>query len=170
VRDYLDQVHRVAHTDLYYLTLAATLVIPDMCSGLEAPDGKTTAALYQAWFDQHVAAKYTVGPNSTPSFSGEDCYGLRCGMLHQGRLEPHKGAYSRVVFLEPHGNVRMHNNVSQGMLNLDVTRFALDMVESAQQWLVAAEQTAVYQANYPHYMQRYPSGLAPFVKGYPVIA
>jgi hypothetical protein len=170
MRDYLDQVDRVAQTDLYYLTLAATLVIPDMCSGLQASDGKTTPALYQAWFDYHVAPRYTVGVDLAPSFSGEDCYGLRCGMLHQGRLEPHKGAYSRIVFLEPNGNVTMHNNVADDVLNLDVTQFAQDMVGSARQWLVTAEQTAVYRANYPRYMQRYPNGLAPFILGYPVIA
>jgi hypothetical protein len=167
MKDYIDQVKRVAATDLYYLTLAATLIIPDMCSGLEAADGKTTGALYQDWFDQHVAHKYVAA--GKPSFSGEDCWGLRCAMLHQGRLEPHKGAYKRVLFIEPHGGVKTHNNVVFDALNIDVTDFAFDMIDSAEQWLVAAEQTPHYQANFPRFMQRYPYGLPPYIAGVPVI-
>jgi hypothetical protein len=158
----------VAQTDLYYLTLASALVIPDMCSGLEAADGKTTGALYQAWFDRHVSQKY-VGA-AGPSFSGEDCYGLRCAMLHQGRLEPHKGVYKRILFIEPHGGLTLHNNVINDALNIDVTQFARDMVESAEQWLIAAEQIPEYQANYPRYMQRYAQGLPPYIGGTAVIA
>jgi hypothetical protein len=104
------------------------------------------------------------------TLSGEDCYGLRCALLHQGRLRPHGGNYNRIIFIEPHGRIVMHNNVFNEALNIDVTRFAVDMVESAEQWLVAAEQTPAYQANYPHFMQRYPQGLAPYIVGIPVIA
>lgn len=170
MRDYLAQVRQVSQTNLYFLTLAATLTIPDMCSGLEAPNGNTKGALYKAWFDKHVAHKYTVGPTQQPSFSGEDCWGLRCAMLHQGYLQPHQGVYKRIIFIEPHQSVIMHNNVMNDALNLDVTQFARDMIDSAESWLVNAEQTPVYQANYPHYMQRYPQGLAPYVVGMPVIA
>jgi hypothetical protein len=168
MRDYLDQVKRVAETDLYYLTLEATLVIPDMCSGLEAIDGKTTRALYKTWFDQHVASKYIAA--SGPSFSGDDCYGLRCAMLHQGRLEPHTGTYARILFIEPHGHMMLHNNIFENALNIDITQFALDMIESAERWLTTAETTAQYQANFPHFMQRYPTGLAPYIGGIAVIA
>ena len=170
MHEYLDQVRRVARTSLYYLTLSSTLVIPDMCSGLESADGKTTGKLYKTWFDQHVAHKYTAGPSRQPSFSGDDCYGLRCAMLHQGRLEPHQGIYSRILFVEPHLGVTLHNNVVNDALNLDVTQFADDMIESAEAWLATADQTPNYQANYPHYMQRYPDGLLPYIEGVTVIA
>ena len=91
-------------------------------------------------------------------------------MLHQGRLEPHRGTYKRILFIEPHGNMTLHNNVMNDALNIDVTRFALDIVEGAEQWLITAEQTPQYQANFPHYMQRYPNGLPPYIGGIPVIA
>jgi hypothetical protein len=164
MREYLEQVEQVADTDMYYLTLAAALVIPDMCSGLEAEDGRTTGARYEVWFDQHVAHKYG------SFFSGEDCYGLRCAMLHQGRLEPHKGAYKRIVFIEPHGGMTLHNNVINDALNIDVTQFATDMIESAEDWLIDSEETPQYQTNFPRYMQRYPEGLSPYIGGIAVIA
>ena len=168
MRDYLDQVRHVSQTSLYYLSLEASLVVPDMCSGLESPDGRTTGALYRDWFDKHVAQRY-VTPGG-PSFTGADCYGLRCAMLHQGRLLPHQGSYKRVVFVEPHGGMILHNNVIDGALNIDVTQFATDMVECAEAWLSTAEHTPEYRANYPQFMQRYPGGLAPYIVGLPVIA
>jgi hypothetical protein len=170
MRDYFDQVRRVAQTDLYFVTLGAALAIPDMCAGMDAPDGRTSGARYVTWFDKHVAPKYTAGPAQTPSLSGDDCYGLRCAMLHQGRLQPHKGSYSRIVFFEPHGGIILHNNVMNDVLNIDVRHFALDMVESAEAWLVSAENTTNYHANYAHFMQRYPQGLPPYIGGIPVIA
>lgn len=169
MREYLDQVRRAAQSELYFVTLGAALVIPDMCAALEADDGRTCRTRYETWFDRHMAPKYTVGPEGTPSFSGEDCYGLRCAMLHQGRLEPHKGEYKRIVFIEPNPVIAGHNNVIGEMLNLDVVRFALDMVASAETWLAGAEHTPEFAANSARYVQRYPKGIGPF-NGIPVIA
>jgi hypothetical protein len=64
----------------------------------------------------------------------------------------------------------LHNNVLDDALNIDVTHFARDMVESAEGWLTTAEGTTEYQANFPHYMQRYPNGLPPYIGGVAVIA
>jgi hypothetical protein len=170
MRDYLDQVRRVAQTDLYFVTLGSALAIPDMCAGMETNDGRTTGALYKAWFDAHVGPKYVMGPDRQPSMTGEDCYGLRCALLHQGRLQPHQGGYQRVLFIEPHGGITLHNNVMNDVLNIDVPTFANDMVSAAETWLVDAEKTSAYQANYSKFMQRYPDGLPPFIVGIPVIA
>jgi hypothetical protein len=168
MREYLEQVGRVAETGLYYVTLQSALVIPDMCAGLEANDGKSTGALYEAWFDEHVAPRYVV--NGRRFVTGEDCWGLRCAMLHLGRFRPHRGAYERVVFVEPHGQGVIHNNVMGNALSLEVTIFTRDMIESAEDWLETAEQTDVYQKNLSHFMQRYPNGLVPFISGVAVIA
>ncbi len=91
-------------------------------------------------------------------------------MLHQGRLKPHRGAYERILFVEPNNDLILHNNVMHSALNIDVTQFALDMIESAEQWLATAQQTPQYQANFPSYMQRHPDGLPPYIGGRPVIS
>lgn len=64
----------------------------------------------------------------------------------------------------------MHNNVMDDALNLDVSMFCRDVVAAASDWLVTAERAATYQANYPHFLQRYPEGLAPCVVGVPVLS
>jgi hypothetical protein len=170
IEDYFRQVRQAASSSLYFVALGAALVIPDMCSSMESADGQTTGALYENWFDKHVARHYTAGSYHTPSFSGKDCYGLRCAFLHQGRLEPHKGGYSRIIFIEPHSGPTLHNNVMNDALNIDVPTFALGMVAAAEAWLGDASTTEEFKENYPHFMQRYPNGLPPYIVGIPVIA
>jgi len=170
MRDYFAQVRAAASTSLYYLALEGTLVIPDMCAALDATDGRTTGALYIDWFNQHVAQNYV--SYSELWFSGEDCYGLRCAMLHQARLKPPRGA--RVIFLEPGGSTRMHKThmksaIAPDAFCIDIQMFADEMLDSAEAWLSVAEQTPVYQANYAEAMKRYPFGLEPYVSGIPVI-
>jgi hypothetical protein len=99
VLGYFYQVRRASDVHLYYVALATALMIPDICSAMETPEGLTNRPSYVAWCDKWVAPKY-----ATPygdHLTGEDCYGLRCSMLHQGRLSPHRGGYSRVLFVEP---------------------------------------------------------------------
>jgi hypothetical protein len=169
MQDYFDQVRRAADANLYYVALAAALAIPDMCSAMETPDGKTTSALYRAWCDKWLSPKYKTSHGD--HLTGQDCYGLRCSMLHEGRFIPHQGGYSRVLFVEPGaGTFVAHNNVMDDALNIDVNIFVRDMVESATAWHGPAQQTREYKANYPRFMQRYPQGLPPYMVGLPVIA
>jgi len=167
--DYFDQVRRAAQSGLYYVALGGALAIPDMCAAMETASGLTTDRLYEAWFDEWVAPKYSGAGGA--HMTGHDCYGLRCSMLHQGRLEPHKGSYKRVLFIEPGATtVVAHNNIMNDALNIDVNIFVRDMVESAVAWHERASQATAYQANYPRFMQRYPWGLKPYIGGVPVIS
>lgn len=171
MQDYFDQVRLAASTKLYFLALAGALVIPDMCSSMETVDGKTTGPLYKAWVDKYVAPHFTVGPNRTPSFSGEDCWGVRCSLLHQGRLIPHQGNYSRILFVEPGTSTNtFHNNVMNDALNIDVPLFVLTIADAAEKWLAVTQNTTNFEANRANYMQRYPIGLPPYIVGVPVIA
>src|SRR5688572_25497386 len=98
-------------------------MVPDMCGAMGSPDGRTSPDRYVDWFDQHVAPAYG------GFVTGQDCYGLRCSMLHQARFEPHKGSYSRVLFIEPGtSGILMHNNIMGDALNIDVQRFVVDML------------------------------------------
>lgn len=165
MRDYLDQLEAANDANLYYIALAGALMVPDMAAAMDAEDGRTSAERYAAWFDQQAASHFY------GNITGEDCYGLRCSVLHQGRMEPHKGSYSRVLFIEPStSGLVMHCNVFQDALNIDVRVFVADLIRSGRAWLDAVETTDLYKRNYTRTMQRYPEGLAPFIGGMPVIA
>ena len=170
MRDLLDQIERGIQANLYYLSLIAALSVPDMCAALSSADGQTTGAKYAAWFDQYAAPKYN------GNLDGETCYQFRCSLLHQGTTQHPKSSYSRIIFLEPQGHPYFfHNNIfenaaaRESVLNLDAPRFCRDIIASANDWLAANENTPIYRANFPKFIQRYPSGLRPYIDGTPII-
>ncbi len=168
MRDFFDQIERASDLGVYYVALASVLIVPDLCGAMDAEDGRATRSRYVEWFDRFVAPRYEVRGESW--LTGEDAYGLRCAMLHQGRLRPHIGRYSRVIFLEPGpGGPMMHNNVINDVLNIDVGTFVRDVLDGARAWLDEAEGTPRYVENYRSSMQRHADGLSPFIVGVPVI-
>lgn len=74
-------IERALSYDLYYLALSVSLTIPDVCAALECdPDNIwVTGEKYIAWCEKHLEPNYAW-------FTGEDCYRLRCGILHPGDL------------------------------------------------------------------------------------
>jgi hypothetical protein len=165
LRDLLAQLSNSLNTNLYYLSLYVALTIPDMCGALDSTDGRASGNEYVKWFDKHVAPKYR------GFLSGEECYEFRCSLLHQGQLRPRKGRYSRMVFVEPAATTNvLHNNIINDALNIDVRLFCKDMIDSAIQWLDQVEGTALFKTNFEKFVRRYPTGLAPYIGGVPVIA
>ncbi len=158
----LQQIAIAVNSGLYFLALAGTLTIPDMCAGLERPNGLTNGPRYRAWFDKWVAPKYQ------GSMSGGDCYGLRCSLLHQGRAHPHQGLYQRVIFVEPGPIGVFHNNVLNNALNLDIPTFCSDMIAGVHAWLPTVQGSPTFQANSQNFFTRHPNGIAPYIVGAPV--
>jgi len=79
---------------LYYLAVSMALTLPDVCAAVESPDGKTSPKKYKAWYDKNLANRYV-------SITAEDCYSLRCGVSHQGRLGHPNFQYERILFTIP---------------------------------------------------------------------
>ena len=152
-----------AENGLFYLALFGALALPDICGGMESANGRTNEKKYTAWFDAWVGSK------CQGMLTGEDCYGFRYSMLHQARAHPHRGLYSRVIFLEPNKRIFMHLNVAEDVLNLDIPTFCRDMVEGARSWLPTVEGTPQFDANLSAFMTRHPNGIAPYIVGMPVI-
>jgi hypothetical protein len=166
VEDFLDQIEAGANaTNLYYLALIGALAVPDICGGLESPDGQANGKRYAAWFDSHVA------PMHGGMLTGQDCYYFRCSFLHQGRTQHPKGSFSRILFVEPHpGRPMFHMNIMNDALNIDVRLFCLEMVASARKWLTSVQGTEPYETNLNAFVRRYPQGLPPYFAGPPVIS
>jgi hypothetical protein len=153
-----------AENGLFYLALFGALALPDICGGMESADGQANEKKYTDWFDKWVAPKYN------GMVSGQDCYGFRCSMLHQARARPHKGNFSRVIFLEPNRKgIFMHRNIINDALNLDIGTFCRDVVDGAHAWLPTVESTLEFKANMSAFMTRHPNGIAPYIIGMSVI-
>lgn len=167
MRTFLNQIETALRTNLYYVSLLASLAIPDICGAINSQDGSASGEKYAAWFDQYVDAKYS------HFFNGEDCYRFRCSFLHQGSSQRSDARYSRLLFIEPTATATtniFHGNILNDALNMDVRIFCLDIVEGAREWLDEVEETERFQENYSKFMRRYPNGLPEYMGGVPIIS
>jgi prepilin-type processing-associated H-X9-DG protein len=171
VDDFLDQIEAALHARLYYVSLHASLAVPDICGAAGSADGMASKSKYIAWFDGHVAPSYSFAGRA-PMLNGEDCYYFRNSMLHQGSSEHPKSRYVKVLFVEPGAapGILLHCNVMNDALNIDVNVFCLDTVNAARRWLEPVKRTPLFLANAAKFMTRHPAGLAPYIVGLPVIA
>ena len=65
--------------------LVLAMAIPDICSSIDATNGKTDGRKYAAWWNQWVGPIYRYG--GADFLSGDDVYALRCSMLHNGTVD-----------------------------------------------------------------------------------
>lgn len=158
------QIEGALAAGLYYLALATSLSLPDVCAALESPDGQTSGAKYQAWFDIWMAPMY-------PRLTGLDLYRLRCGLVHQGRLGHPQMQYAVILFTLPNPQQNVfHQNIINDALNLDLPTFCRDIAQCVARWYAAKQNDANVRANLPRLVQFRPNGMAPYMVGMPLIA
>lgn len=97
------------------------------------------------WFQKYVQKKYTIEPGFNGEkkhvfLSGDDCYALRCALLHEGSVDIASQAAQDVLetfhFTKPGPNV-VHTNhdVTHNTLQLQIDLFARDIIEGIIQWV-----------------------------------
>jgi hypothetical protein len=82
----LNEIEKALEQKLYYLAIAVSLSIPDICARLELDkdeDPKQGGVLYCKWADTNIGERFT-------TIEGRDLYRFRCGVLHAGNLEHKK--------------------------------------------------------------------------------
>lgn len=160
----LGNVHACLDGGMYYAALVVALTIPEICAALEAEGGRGNSERYKKWYRDYLADLY-------PYLTDDDCYSLRCSVLHQGKLGRPGMQYSRVLFTVPNAeNNVFHNNVWNDALNLDVVLFCNDVSEAAKRWYAAKHDDPHVVANLPNLVRYRPTGLSPYMVGMPLIA
>jgi hypothetical protein len=143
VDGFLDGLDRSLQEQNWYAALVMSLTLPDLCVKASNPAERTTGAKYAAWFDEFVGPKYRrpVGPDRQLHvfLSGNDCYALRCAVLHEGSADvteqKARETLERFHFCTPGSrNNRWHRNQRDGALLLMVDEFATDVLEAARAW------------------------------------
>jgi hypothetical protein len=153
--------HAIA-AGLHYSAIAMSLTIPDLCAALESSDGRTSSERYKRWYNEHFAPAYA-------SLTADDCYSLRCGVVHQGRMGlPAGQQFARVIFVV--GAPGVHQNIINDSLQLSAETFCADMVAAARRWFANGQGTECIVKNLPRLVHLHPTGLLPYIRGYPVIA
>jgi hypothetical protein len=156
----LREIEEALKAQLHFLAVSVALAVPDICSALEAPDGRATGARYEAWFNANLSAQY-------PFMTGADCYRLRCGVIHQGRFGHRSMQYGRVIFVLNAPGI--HQNILNDALQLSAEQFCHDVIVAVRQWFTAKKGDPHIVTNLPYLVVLRPGGFPPYVGGMPVI-
>jgi len=151
---YLDSIIKSLESKNWYAALFMTLTIPDICGALEHPD-ISSSVRYVSWYDKYMLPKYSslMGPlrELHVFLSGDDCYALRCSLLHEGMGDIGKQKISKTLesihFNEPSDKGGMlHCNQYKNVLQLQVDVFCNDFITAAHQWLSDVQSDGGIQA------------------------
>lgn len=134
-----------------YAGLSLALMIPDICASLEDPGPGKSQSRYVRWCKVWVEPKFTfkIGPMRKPHvfISADDCYQLRCSLIHSGQssIDSSKRKYlHRFEFFDE--TVGAHLNQVNEFLQLKASNFTRTMFEAADEWDAAkANEEAVQQ-------------------------
>lgn len=167
----LKEIEQALNSGLYLLALQSCATLPDICGALMSKDGVASPGAYKTWYDQY-GQKFL-----KCSLPAEDCYLFRNSILHQAKTVPsprksQTATYSRIIFTLPETNNNvLHNNIINGGLNLDLIFFCKGMITATEKWIEDMEKTkdTNYIKNITNFVDYYPTGLEPYIKGMPLI-
>jgi hypothetical protein len=193
---FLADIERALEAGLYQLAIAGALSIPDVCANLENEPTDDRDKLrfnrnrqrkrYKEWFRVNASAKFA-------HLTAEDCYSMRCGVLHQGNLGRPDDQYDRLILGLPGARVPNDSLIhipstatfngktiseifdqpfkTGKVLHMLVVQFCMNMVEAAREWATKNFDPHV-QANVPRMTRLRPEGIPGFsvFDGMPLIA
>ena len=117
----------------WYGALFISLTIPDVCGYLSHPrmDSKKR---YKKWFKDYLKKYYRYKDvNGKTGFwmSANDCYALRCAILHSGKDIPDKQKNISLFYLNTtHGHcVKVGDKIS-----ISVAKFCAQMIAAVDEW------------------------------------
>jgi hypothetical protein len=137
--------------EAFYAALITTLTLPDICGKIEYPN-KTPKDRYIDWFNKYLYEKYNQrGYNNSIDFLvAENCYALRCSLLHEGETEiltqkSRKGDLNRIFFHTNKydtGHCNLNPDGIEGLF-LNINRFCYDVIEAVENWLKDIENDSI---------------------------
>lgn len=134
-----------------YSALTLALTLPDICGSLEDPGPNKSKKRYIAWCKANLEPRYThlIGspPRENTFLSAEECYRLRCSLIHSGTADMGATAIDRIeraeFFDETTG---AHCNVTRNFLQLSASKFSRTMFDAVDDWDKSVAENALVQA------------------------
>jgi len=154
IERYLDSIIKSLSSKNWYAALFVALTVPDICGALEHPD-RNSSARYVSWYNKYMLPRYSSAMGSLEELhvflSGDDCYALRCSLLHEGTGDIERQKISKTLqsvhFSEPSDKGgRLHCNQYKNVLQLQVDVFCHDFIRAARQWLSEVREDTGIQA------------------------
>lgn len=142
MNNFINAIEKSLEEENWYAALALALALPDICANVFAPEAGSMSR-YVDWYNTYLLNKYTsyIGPDKQQHIflSGEDCYALRCSLLHEGSSDISrqraKKALENFNFRIPREGIFIHKNKLDQTLQLQVDVFCQDICEAAKAWM-----------------------------------
>jgi hypothetical protein len=143
----------------YTLALHGALAAIDICGGLPTTGRTDRGARFRDWFEDNL-------PEYAETISAKDVWAMRCGVLHQGRIDSKD--FEAILFtLEVVG---MHNVVMGNALMLHLPQFVGDIADAVDRWWRANRDVEPVKTNRVDMMRIRPAGMRPYLDGAPLMA
>lgn len=166
MQNFIEAIRKAIKEKNWYGALFIALTLPDICGKVECPN-LTSNQRYKDWFDKYMNAKYK--HNSIVFLSSDDCYALRCALLHGGSDDIIKQFSQKIlekfIFMTggPHCNYMQDNYVNgqrvKTSLQLRVDKFCEDICDSAEQWLKDVSEDSVVMSRIQNTIKIYDPGV-----------
>lgn len=146
MQNIVDSVYSALKNEDWYAALFVSLTLPDICSALE--HGNTSGEKYADWFEQNLS-------QYKGFLSGNDCYALRCSLLHSGKDDISDQRKQEVlehyVFLTKGSHCNLFkdcvfNGEKKSFLQLNTQIFCKDICKAVEDWLVSSSANSAIQA------------------------
>jgi len=165
-----NQVRVTSSLGLFYAGLFSALTLPDICGAMETAKGRGSGGEYAKWFDRWVAPRYAV--QGTNTFSGAECWELRCSMLHQGKARDPRNLYGYFAFVPGPGlhDISFRRPTINGVLMpdlliLSIPKFCGDVVDGAEAWLESVRGTQPFESHYEAFLRLREDGIPGYING-----
>lgn len=154
----LREMNRAVEADLNLVGLAIAAAIPAICASLAMDDGRSNGQDYQTWCSLNLYPD-----KGFDYISPEELYLMRCGLLHQGRVEiahhkkgkltPHEGLKGVVFAVD---GPRMTNCVGDDRYIYSVKEFCENMAAATRGWLAKERANPIVTRNLDSMMRYRP--------------
>ncbi len=174
MEEIFDEIQGALDAGFPYAAIMLALALPDVCASLalpsEAKEKSGVTSRYIKWYNDNVA-------DHLQFLTAEDCFSLRCGVVHSGVMGNKDRKFERAFFMvnSPVKNIEMTDNSINGVtygrtVGLDTSFFIATMIEAARKWYETAKDTPNVQKNSSRLVRRHPDGLPPLMGGVQCIA
>lgn len=150
---FTNAIRKSLDSENWYGALVVALALPDICGRLESLN-KESKARYVEWFTKWMQSEYTrrVGPDQKEHIflHGEDCYALRCSLLHEGGANIEEQSARKALndfhfIAPPLGGDTIHLNKKGTKLQLQVDVFCTQMADAVDSWCRSREDDGEFQ-------------------------
>ncbi len=139
----IESIRSSLRTENWYAALFIALTLPDICAKMQYTSETSSKKRYVNWFNSYLSGIYGRNPpgKNNSFLSGEDCYALRCSLLHEGTDEISHQKSRQVlddfIFVTNiiwHRNYYYNDITKRTSLQLSVPIFCEEICSAVEQW------------------------------------